>query len=80
MDEAATAFFVGLVSHVKKQTRQTEMYLTESLSIVRYLGVEQDGVLADGSPADFVTKELCRRIYWAIYGLTRCVAIDTCFK
>jgi hypothetical protein len=79
VDDAATAFFVGLVSYVRKQPRQTEMYLIESLSIVRYLGVEQDGVLADGSPADFVTKELCRRIYWAVYGLTRCVTINTCF-
>jgi hypothetical protein len=71
VDDAATAFFVGLVSHLRKQPRQLEMYLTDALSIVRYLGVESDGVLADGSQTDFVTKELCRRVYWAIWSLVR---------
>jgi hypothetical protein len=71
VDDAATAFYVGLVSHLRKQPRQLEMYLSEALSIVTYLGVQHDGVLADGSPADLVTKEICRRIYWAVYSLTR---------
>jgi hypothetical protein len=71
VDDAATAFFIGIVSYARRQLRLVDLYMAEALSIVRYLGVESNGVLADGIPADHVTKELCRRIYWAIYDLDR---------
>jgi hypothetical protein len=75
VDDAATAFFLGVVSYGRGQARLTEAYMAEALGVARYLGVEENGILADGMTADYVTKELCRRLYWAIYDWDRFVIL-----
>lgn len=71
IDDATTSFFIGLVSYLRKLPGQLEVFATDALSIARHLGVERDGILMDGSLADTVTKEVGKRIYWAVYSLSR---------
>ncbi|KIW02989.1 hypothetical protein, variant [Verruconis gallopava] len=71
VNDAATSFFLGLVCYVERNYPRVELHLTEALAIVRFLGVERNGVLADGNTADFVTIEISRRIYWAVDIFTR---------
>ena len=80
VDDAATAFFLGVVSYGRRQMRLVDMHMGEVLSILRYLGVEDGGLLADGAPADHVTGELCRRLYWAVYDLDRYMTLSCLYK
>ena len=51
--------------------RLVDLFMAEAVGICRFLGVEEEGVLADGAGADYVTRELCRRIYWGVYHFDR---------
>ena len=71
VDDAATSFFIGLVYYLRGSKGEFERYASESLSIVQYLGVARLGISADGSRGDPVSKELCKRIFWAVYSMSR---------
>jgi hypothetical protein len=74
IDDAATNFFLAMVSHLDGRTIDFAAHITRSLSIIRALGVfSGDEVPSDGLVVDPVTKEFSLRIFWSIYTITRYV-------
>ncbi|KAE9987686.1 hypothetical protein EG328_001919 [Venturia inaequalis] len=64
-NEAATSFFLGIVAlHRPASIIDFEDYMQDSLSIVRRAALADQGM-------DQVNSQLCKRIFWAVYGITR---------
>jgi hypothetical protein len=72
VDDAATAFFLGITARINGHSRQFSGHASDSLSILQSLRKFQDDVSqTDSIVEDTVTKELTSRIFWSIYGTTR---------
>lgn len=79
--DAATSFFLGLRGLYTSKQRQAKLYLGESLAIVRALDLQQDynarsvthseSVRTQQRSCDQIALEISRRIYWALYAITR---------